>query len=53
MSPRRVLFAERGTEVRISPLLEGIRRCGEKVQWYLGVQAVRVRKFTVAYCMQC
>ena len=25
MSPRRMLFAERGTEVRISPLLEGIR----------------------------
>ena len=25
VSPRRVLFAERGTELRISPLLEGIR----------------------------
>ena len=36
MSPRRVLFAERGTEVRISPLLEGIRTLsGEKIQWYL------------------
>src|SRR6202011_2037942 len=36
MSPRRVLFAERGTEVRISPLLEGIRALsGEKIQWYL------------------
>ena len=36
VSPRRVLFAERGTEVRISPLLEGIRTLsGEKVQWYL------------------
>ena len=35
-SPRRVLFAERGTEVRISPLLEGIRTLsGEKIQWYL------------------
>jgi Histidine kinase-, DNA gyrase B-, and HSP90-like ATPase len=34
--PRRVLFAERGTEVRISPLLEGIRTLsGEKIQWYL------------------
>jgi len=32
----RVLFAERGTEVRISPLLEGIRSLsGEKIQWYL------------------
>src|ERR1700731_27184 len=36
MSPRRMLFAERGTEVRISPLLEGIRTLsGEKIQWYL------------------
>jgi hypothetical protein len=36
MSARRVLFAERGTEVRISPLLEGIRTLsGEKIQWYL------------------
>jgi hypothetical protein len=36
ISPRRVLFAERGTEVRISPLLEGMRTLsGEKIQWYL------------------
>ncbi len=36
VSPRRVLFAERGTEVKISPLLEGIRSLsGEKIQWYL------------------
>src|ERR1700724_4394655 len=36
ISPRRVLFDERGTEVRISPLLEGIRTMsGEKIQWYL------------------
>ena len=36
VSPRRVLFAERGTEVKISPLLEGIRGLsGEKIQWYL------------------
>ena len=36
ISPRRLLFAERGTEVRISPLLEGIRTLsGEKIQWYL------------------
>src|SRR5277367_2516094 len=36
VSPRRVLFAEKGTELRISPLLEGIRNLsGEKIQWYL------------------
>src|ERR1700731_2885925 len=33
---RRVLFAEKGTELKISPLLEGIRTLsGEKIQWYL------------------
>jgi len=33
---RRVLFAERGTELKIWPLLEGIRGLsGEKIQWYL------------------
>jgi hypothetical protein len=36
VSPRRVLFADNGTELRISPLLEGIRTLsGEKIQWYL------------------
>lgn len=36
VSPRRVLFAERGTELRIGSLLEGIRTLsGEKIQWYL------------------
>jgi hypothetical protein len=36
VSPRRLLFAESGTELRISPLLEGIRALsGEKIQWYL------------------
>jgi hypothetical protein len=36
VSPRRALFGERGTELRISPLLEGIRALsGEKIQWYL------------------
>jgi hypothetical protein len=36
VAPRRVLFAEKGTELRISPLLEGIRMLsGEKIQWYL------------------
>jgi hypothetical protein len=36
VAPCRVLFAEKGTELRISPLLEGIRTLsGEKIQWYL------------------
>jgi hypothetical protein len=36
VTPRRVLFADAGTELRISPLLEGIRTLsGEKIQWYL------------------
>jgi hypothetical protein len=36
VSRRRVLFAERGTELRIAPLLDGIRSLsGEKIQWYL------------------
>jgi Histidine kinase-, DNA gyrase B-, and HSP90-like ATPase len=36
VSPRRVLFAEKGTELKISPLLEGIGTLsGEKIQWYL------------------
>jgi hypothetical protein len=36
VSPRRVLFAQNGTELKISPLLEGIRALsGEKIQWYL------------------
>ncbi|MGH8217087.1 MAG: ATP-binding protein [Steroidobacteraceae bacterium] len=36
VSPRRSLFAERGTELKVSPLLEGIRSLsGEKIQWYL------------------
>jgi len=39
VSPRRTLFAERGTEVRIAPLLEGIRMLsGEKIQWYLAAE---------------
>jgi Histidine kinase-, DNA gyrase B-, and HSP90-like ATPase len=33
---RRTLFAEPGTELKIGPLLEGIRvLSGEKIQWYL------------------
>jgi hypothetical protein len=36
VTPRRILFADRGTELRVSPLLEGIRALsGEKIQWYL------------------
>ena len=39
VAPRRVLFAERGTELRIAPLLEGIRALsGEKIQWYLAAE---------------
>jgi len=50
VNPRRVLFAEPGTELRISPLLEGIRSLsGEKIQWYLAselrdrIRATQVR----------
>jgi len=36
VNPKRMLFAEKGTELRIAPLLEGIRTLsGEKIQWYL------------------
>ena len=36
VSQRRVLVAEGGTELKISPLLEGIRTLsGEKIQWFL------------------
>lgn len=36
VDPRRVLFAEKGTELKISPLLDGIRSLsGKKIQWYL------------------
>jgi len=50
VSTRRVLITERGTELRISPLLEGIRTLsGEKIQWYLAselrdrIRAAKVR----------
>src|SRR5215469_1497005 len=34
--PRRTLFGEGGTELKVGPLLEGIRGLsGEKIQWYL------------------
>jgi len=36
VKPRRSLFGEHGTEIKISPLLNGIRSLtGEKIQWYL------------------
>lgn len=36
LMPRRTLFADRGTELSIKPLLPGIRQfSGEKIQWYL------------------
>jgi len=39
VSPRRVLFADPGTELKISPLLDGIRSLsGEKIQWYLAAE---------------
>ena len=39
VSMRRTLFGERGTELRIGPLLEGIRTLsGEKIQWYLAAE---------------
>jgi hypothetical protein len=39
VTPKRALFAERGTELRIAPLLEGIRALsGEKMQWYLAAE---------------
>jgi hypothetical protein len=39
VNPRRALFGEGGTEVRIAPLLEGVRSLsGEKIQWYLAAE---------------
>jgi len=36
VNPKRMMFAEKGTELKIAPLLEGIRTLsGEKIQWYL------------------
>jgi len=36
VSQRRTLFPECGTELKVSPLLSGIRQfSGEKIQWYL------------------
>src|SRR5262249_33388205 len=37
--PMRLLFGDGGTEVRIAPLLDGIRGLsGEKIQWYLAAE---------------
>jgi hypothetical protein len=39
VSLKRTLFGESGTEVRIAPLLDGIRTLsGEKIQWYLAAE---------------
>jgi hypothetical protein len=46
VNPKRALFGEGGTEVRIAPLLEGTRSLsGEKIQWYLAAELRdRIRK---------
>src|SRR5712691_5724072 len=39
VAPKRALFGDGGTEVRIAPLLDGIRALsGEKIQWYLAAE---------------
>jgi Histidine kinase-, DNA gyrase B-, and HSP90-like ATPase len=39
VSLKRALFADSGTEVKIAPLLDGIRALsGEKIQWYLAAE---------------
>jgi hypothetical protein len=39
VAPRRALFGDNGTELRIAPLLDGIRGLsGEKIQWYLAAE---------------
>lgn len=39
VAPKRALFGDTGTEVRIAPLLDGIRALsGEKIQWYLAAE---------------
>ena len=39
VTPKRSLFGDGGTEVRIAPLLDGIRALsGEKIQWYLAAE---------------
>jgi len=39
VTPKRTLFGDGGTELRIAPLLDGIRALsGEKIQWYLAAE---------------
>ena len=39
VTPKRSLLGDGGTEVRIAPLLDGIRALsGEKIQWYLAAE---------------
>jgi hypothetical protein len=39
VAPKRALFADGGTEVKIAPLLDGIRALsGEKIAWYLAAE---------------
>jgi Histidine kinase-, DNA gyrase B-, and HSP90-like ATPase len=39
VTPKRALFGDGGTELRIAPLLDGIRALsGEKIQWYLAAE---------------
>ncbi len=39
VSTRHALFAKRGTELKIKPLLAGLRQMsGEKIQWYLAAE---------------
>jgi Histidine kinase-, DNA gyrase B-, and HSP90-like ATPase len=39
VSLKHTLFSESGTEVRIAPLLDGVRALsGEKIQWYLAAE---------------
>jgi hypothetical protein len=39
VSLKHTLFSESGTEVRIAPLLDGVRSLsGEKIQWYLAAE---------------
>jgi hypothetical protein len=53
VTQRRVLFAEGGTELKISPLLEGIRTLsGEKIQWFLASELRdRLRTAQVRVCV--
>lgn len=47
--PRRILFAEAGTQVKIAPLLAGLKQLsGEKIQWYLASELrERIRRNNV------